>query len=59
MKPFRNNNRISLPFGLAIAQVVIIKWFDLGFLPRLLSVEAGCRGFQLLLLPPPSLVWDL
>lgn len=48
MKSFKNNNKITLPFGLAFAQVVIIKLFDLGFLPGLLSFEPGCREFQLL-----------
>lgn len=61
MKSFKNTNEITLPFGLAFAQVVIIKLFDLGFLPRLLSFEPGRREFQLLVapglyLPQPSLV---
>lgn len=47
MKSFKNNHEITLPFGLAFAQLVIIKLFDLGFLPRLLSLEPGCREFQL------------
>lgn len=43
MKSFKSNTKITLPFGLAFAQVVIIKLFGLGSLPRLLSFEPGCR----------------
>lgn len=46
MKSFKSSAKITLPFGLAFAQVVIIKLFDLGSLPRLLSFEPGCRRFS-------------
>lgn len=51
MKSFKNDNEITFPFGLAFAQVVIIKLFDLGFLPRLLSFQPGRRELQLLVAP--------
>lgn len=48
MKPFKPNHNRALLSGLAFAQVGIIKLFDLGFLPQLLSFEPGGRECHVL-----------